>query len=94
MKIKKGQSHRHRRRRQRQDRLVPKSLREIESRRREGVNTHKKHRKPTKQSRRQIVEIYAPIDATTSRCRSQNDKGTRVAIKVVKDQKVRVQGER
>ncbi len=58
----------------------------------EGVNTHKKHRKPKQNNPEgSIVEIYAPIDASNvALVDPKTKKATRVAIKVIKDKKVRV----
>ena len=58
----------------------------------EGVNVHKKHRKPTQQSPEgSIVEIYVPIDVCkVALIDPKTKKPTRVHMAVVKGKKVRV----
>ena len=59
----------------------------------EGVNVHKKHRKPTQQTPEgSVVEIYVPIDASNvAIVDPQTKKATRVAYSVDKDgKKIRV----
>ena len=58
----------------------------------EGVNVHKKHRKPTQNNPEgTIVEIYVPIDASNVQIVDpKTKKATRVGYQVVKGKKVRV----
>lgn len=58
----------------------------------EGVNVRKKHRKPTQNNPEgAILEIYAPIHVSNvSLIDPKTKKPTRVGIKLVKGQKVRV----
>ena len=59
----------------------------------EGVNVHKKHRKPTQQTPEgSVVEIYVPIDASNVAIVDPKTKNaTRVASSVDKDgKKIRV----
>ncbi|HOJ44732.1 MAG TPA: 50S ribosomal protein L24 [Bacilli bacterium] len=58
----------------------------------EGINTHKKHRKPKQNNPEgSIVEIYAPIDVSNvAIVDPKTKKATRVGIKEVKGKKVRV----
>ena len=58
----------------------------------EGVNVHKKHKKPTQQTPEgSVVEIYVPFDASNvALIDSKTKKATRVGYSVEKDKKVRV----
>ena len=58
----------------------------------EGINVHKKHRKPKQNNPEgSIVEIYAPIDASNvALVDPKTKKATRVGIQVIKGKKVRV----
>ena len=58
----------------------------------EGVNVHKKHKKPTQQNAEgSIVEVYAPIDASNVMLVDpKTKKPTKIGHKVVKGKKVRV----
>lgn len=59
----------------------------------EGVNTHKKHKKPTQQNPEgSVVEMYVPIDASNvALVDPKTKKATRVGYGVNKDgKKVRV----
>lgn len=59
----------------------------------EGVNVHKKHRKPTQQTPEgSVVEIYVPIDASNvAIVDPKTKKATRIAYSVDKDgKKIRV----
>ena len=58
----------------------------------EGVNLHKKHKKPTQNNPEgSILEIYAPIDASNVMILDpKTKKPTRIGHKVVKGKKVRV----
>ncbi|MDD3207153.1 MAG: 50S ribosomal protein L24 [Bacilli bacterium] len=58
----------------------------------EGVNVHKKHRKPTQKTPEgSIVEIYVPIDVSNvAVIDPKTKKATRVTYKVEKDQKIRI----
>ena len=58
----------------------------------EGVNVHKRHRKPTQSSPEgSIQEMYVPIDASNvAVVDPKTKKATRVGYKVEKGQKVRV----
>ena len=59
----------------------------------EGVNVHKKHRKPTQQTPEgSVVEIYVTIDASNvAIVNKKTKKATRVAYSVDKDgKKIRV----
>ena len=58
----------------------------------EGVNVHKKHKKPTQNNPEgSIVEIYAPIDASNVMIVDpKTKKPTRIGHKEVKGKKVRV----
>lgn len=58
----------------------------------EGINTHKKHRKPTQNNPEgSIVEIYVPVDASNvAIVDPKTKKATRISIKEVKGKKVRV----
>lgn len=58
----------------------------------EGVNVHKKHRKPSQQTPEgSIVEMYVPIDASNVQLIDpKTKKPTRVKIVREQDQKVRV----
>ena len=58
----------------------------------EGVNVHKKHRKPTQSNPEgSIVEIYAPLDASNvAVVDPKTKKATRVGYEVVKGKKVRI----
>lgn len=58
----------------------------------EGINVRKKHRKPTQNNPDgAILEIYAPIHVSNvSLIDPKTKKPTRVGIKLVKGQKVRV----
>ncbi|MDY0101027.1 MAG: 50S ribosomal protein L24 [Bacilli bacterium] len=58
----------------------------------EGVNVHKRHRKPSQQTPEgSIVEMYVPIDASNVQLVDpKTKKPTRVKIVREKDQKIRV----
>lgn len=58
----------------------------------EGVNVHKRHRKPTQSSPEgSVQEMYVPIDASNvAVVDPKTKKATRVGYKVEKGQKVRV----
>ena len=58
----------------------------------EGVNVHKKHKKPTQTNPEgSVVEMYVPIDASNvAIVDPKTKKATRVGYKVEKDVKVRV----
>ncbi len=58
----------------------------------EGINVHKKHRKPTQQNPEgSVVDIYTPIDASNvALIDPKTKKATRVGYDIVKDKKVRV----
>ena len=58
----------------------------------EGINVHKKHRKPKQNNPEgSIIEIYAPVDVSNvAIVDPKTKKATRVGIKVVKGKKVRV----
>jgi len=58
----------------------------------EGVNVHKKHRKPTQQTPEgAIVEIYVPLDASNvAVVDPKTKKATRVTYGVEKDKKIRI----
>ena len=58
----------------------------------EGVNVHKKHRKPTQSSPEgSIQEMYVPIDASNvAIVDPKTKKASRVGYKVEKGQKVRI----
>ena len=58
----------------------------------EGVNVHKRHRKPTQSSPEgSIQEMYVPIDASNvAIIDPKTKKASRVGYKVEKGQKVRV----
>ena len=58
----------------------------------DGVNTRKKHQKPTQANPEgQIVEIYAPIDASNVALYDEKaKKAVKVGYKVVDGKKVRV----
>ena len=58
----------------------------------EGVNVHKKHRKPTQKTPEgSIVEIYVPIDVSNvAIIDPKTKKASRVSYKVEKGQKIRV----
>ena len=58
----------------------------------EGVNVHKKHKKPTQQSPEgSVVEMYVPIDASNvAIVDPKTKKASRVGYKVEKGQKVRI----
>jgi len=58
----------------------------------EGVNTHKKHKKPTQATPEgSILDIYVPIDASkVALIDPKTKKATRVHVKVVNGKKVRV----
>ena len=59
----------------------------------EGVNVHKKHKKPTQQSPEgSVVEIYVPIDASNvAIVDPKTKKPSRVGYKIEKDgKKVRI----
>ena len=58
----------------------------------EGVNVHKKHRKPTQATPEgSIVDIYVPLDASkVALVDPKTKKATRVHIQVVNGEKVRV----
>lgn len=57
----------------------------------DGVNTHKKHQKPTQSNPEgSIVEIYAPIDVSNVAIYdAKTKKASRVGYKFVGDKKVR-----
>jgi len=58
----------------------------------EGVNVHKKHKKPTQNSPEgSVVEMYVPIDASNvAIVDPKTKKASRVGYKVEKGQKVRI----
>jgi large subunit ribosomal protein L24 len=58
----------------------------------EGVNVHKKHRKPTQATPEgSVLDIYVPLDASkVALIDPKTKKATRVHIKVVNGKKVRV----
>lgn len=58
----------------------------------DGVNLHKKHKKPTQNNPEgSILEIYSPIDASNVMIVDpKTKKPTRIGHKVVKGKKVRV----
>jgi large subunit ribosomal protein L24 len=58
----------------------------------EGVNVHKKHKKPTQQtSEGSILDIYVPFDASkVALIDAKSKKATRVHKKVVNGKKIRV----
>lgn len=58
----------------------------------EGVNVHKKHKKPTQQSPEgSVVEMYVPIDASNVAILDpKTKKASRVGYKVEKGEKVRI----
>jgi large subunit ribosomal protein L24 len=58
----------------------------------EGVNTHKKHKKPTQATPEgSILDIYVPLDASkVALIDPKSKKATRVHTKVVAGKKVRV----
>lgn len=58
----------------------------------EGVNTHKKHKKPTQATPEgSILDIYVPIDASkVALIDPKTKKATRVHVKMVNGKKVRV----
>lgn len=58
----------------------------------EGINIHKKHKKPTQATPEgSIVEIYAPIDASNVMLYDKKaKKGVRVHHKIEKGKKIRV----
>jgi large subunit ribosomal protein L24 len=58
----------------------------------EGVNLHKKHKKPTQNNPEgSILEIYAPIDASNVMIVDpKTKKPSRIGHKIVKGKKVRV----
>ena len=58
----------------------------------EGVNVHKKHKKPTQTNPEgSIVDIYAPIHVSNvALVDPKTKKATRVGYEVVKGEKVRV----
>ncbi len=58
----------------------------------EGVNVHKKHKKPTQQNPEgSVVEMYVPIDASNvAIIDPKTKKASRVGYKVEKGQKVRI----
>lgn len=58
----------------------------------EGINVHKKHKKPTQQTPEgSVLDIYVPIDASkVALIDPKTKKATRVHIKEEKGQKVRV----
>jgi large subunit ribosomal protein L24 len=58
----------------------------------EGVNTHKKHKKPTQATPEgSILDIYVPLDASkVALIDPKSKKATRVHTKVVNGKKVRV----
>jgi len=60
----------------------------------EGVNVHKKHRKPTQATPEgSILDIYVPIDASkVALIDPKTKKATRVHHKVVDGKKIRVGG--
>ena len=57
----------------------------------EGVNSHKKHKKPTQSTPEgSIVDIYVPLDASkVALIDPKTKKATRVKIKIEKGKKVR-----
>lgn len=58
----------------------------------EGVNVHKKHKKPTQNNPEgSVVEMYVPIDASNvAIVDPKTKKASRVGYKVEKGQKVRI----
>lgn len=58
----------------------------------EGVNVHKKHKKPTQQNPEgSVVEMYVPIDASNvAIIDPKTKKASRVGYKVEKGQKIRI----
>jgi large subunit ribosomal protein L24 len=58
----------------------------------EGVNVHKKHKKPTQNNPEgNVVEMYVPIDASNvAIIDPKTKKASRVGYKVEKGQKVRI----
>ena len=58
----------------------------------EGINVHKKHRKPTQAvPEGSVVDVYVPFDASNvALIDPKTKKATRVHIKEVKGKKVRV----
>ena len=58
----------------------------------EGINVRKKHQKPTQANPEgNIVEVYAPIDASNVMLEDpKTKKPTRIGHKIVKGKKVRV----
>jgi large subunit ribosomal protein L24 len=58
----------------------------------EGVNVHKKHKKPTQNNPEgSVVEMYVPIDASNvAIIDPKTKKASRVGYKVEKGQKVRI----
>ena len=58
----------------------------------EGVNVHKRHKKPTQQNPEgSVVEMYVPIDASNvAVIDPKTKKATRVGYQVEKGKKVRV----
>ena len=58
----------------------------------EGVNVHKKHKKPTQNNPEgSVVEMYVPIDASNvAVVDPKTKKASRVGYKVEKGQKVRI----
>jgi large subunit ribosomal protein L24 len=58
----------------------------------EGVNVHKKHKKPTQGTPEgSVLDIYVPLDASkVALIDPKSKKATRVHIKVVNGKKVRV----
>ena len=58
----------------------------------EGVNVHKKHKKPTQGTPEgSVLDIYVPLDASkVALVDPKSKKATRVHIKVVAGKKVRV----
>jgi large subunit ribosomal protein L24 len=58
----------------------------------EGVNVHKKHKKPTQGTPEgSVLDIYVPLDASkVALVDPKSKKATRVHVKVVSGKKVRV----
>jgi large subunit ribosomal protein L24 len=58
----------------------------------EGVNVHKKHKKPTQGTPEgSVLDIYVPLDASkVALVDPKSKKATRVHVKVVNGKKVRV----
>lgn len=58
----------------------------------EGINVHKKHRKPTQATPEgSIVDMYVPFDASkVALIDPKTKKATRVHVKIVNGEKVRV----